>query len=273
MTEHDDNDFDDVREAYRSAGGELPDAALDQRILAAAHRAVEPAPKMRRWQPGLAVAAVVVLSATLVLTMRPPESGDSATAAPASAQRQSPEADVMAETARARDGDAAMPAAADDSELVDTIIVTGSRVSRNTDIEADEGPAAAKAEPARRERAAELAPQVGVASPVVAPDALERRAQEAEDALDAESAEEFAREAAQPSDTVLQGITRADAVAPPAAPTDVRLAPIIDSWERGDTDNALEALTELVAGDDTLTDETLKAALPEAFFTAWRERE
>lgn len=261
MTEHDDNEFDDVREAYRNAGGELPDAALDQRILAAAHRAVEPAPQVPRWQPGLAVAAVVVLSATLVITMRPPEPG---------AQSQATAVESLAEAAPAADD--AMVAAdnAEESELVDVIVVTGSRVSEDPNVDTESQPAPAKAELARRDRAAERALQPMVASPAVTPELPEQREQVAATELDAEGAEEAARQAATPSEPELLGIVAKVDAAPP---TDVRLLPIIETWKRDDAAAALAALDELVASDEALTEAELKAQLPEALFLAWRERE
>ncbi|MEL6950174.1 MAG: hypothetical protein AAGM16_08670 [Pseudomonadota bacterium] len=270
MTEHDDPEFDDVREAYRRDGGELPDAALDQRILAAAQRATEPAAEAPRWRPGLAVAAVVVLSATLVLTMRPPESNESATSAPASAQTQATAEASPAESARTADDNLVAADVAEESEVVDTIVVTGSRVSQDASIDAEHRPVAAKSEPARRERALERVPQSMVASPAVAPDLPERREQVAATELDAEGAEEVARQAAASTEPELLGIAAAvDA----AAPTDVRVQLIIDTWERGDADAALKALDDLVANDEALTATELKAQLPEALFLTWRERE
>ena len=62
-------------------------------------------------------------------------------------------------------------------------------------------------------------------------------------------------------------------VATPATPTDARLVPIIGLWERGETDAAHEALGELLAGNEALTDGEQEAQLPEAFYLAWRERE
>ncbi len=74
---NEDKDRDAVSRAYRDArdsdvGGMAPPAALDDAILAAAHRAVHSGPKLagsswiRRWTPQLAVAAVVVLSVSVV---------------------------------------------------------------------------------------------------------------------------------------------------------------------------------------------------------------
>lgn len=79
MSDHHDHegkqDMDAVSRAYRAArdrDGMLPPAALDDAIRAAAHRAVHAGPKLagsnwiRRWTPQLAVAAVVVLSVSVV---------------------------------------------------------------------------------------------------------------------------------------------------------------------------------------------------------------
>lgn len=56
---------------YREAGGEDPPAHLDAVILAAAHRAVGAGPRarpsvLRRWQLPMSIAAIVVLSVSLV---------------------------------------------------------------------------------------------------------------------------------------------------------------------------------------------------------------
>lgn len=264
MTEHDDNEFDEVRDAYRRDSDELPDTALDQRILAAAHRAVEPAPQMPNWRPGFAVAAVVVLSATLVITMRPPEP---------SAQPETTAIESLAEVTPAADDAVVATGVAAESELVDTIVVTGSRVSQDANDDAENRAAAAKAEPARRERAMQRAPQPQVASPAVPPDLPQRRELVAATETDTEGAEEATRDAAEPPEPKLLGIAAAVDIAAPAAPTDLRLIPIIDTWERGDADAALEALDELVANDAALTETELKAQLPEALFLAWLEQE
>jgi hypothetical protein len=58
---------------YRAAASEQPSAALDSAVLAAAHRAVgarpQPAGVISRWRLPLASAALIVLSASLVLTI------------------------------------------------------------------------------------------------------------------------------------------------------------------------------------------------------------
>ncbi|MEO1118708.1 MAG: hypothetical protein AAFX75_12590 [Pseudomonadota bacterium] len=273
MTEHHDREFDELRKAYRRDGGELPDAALDQRVLAAAHRAAKPAPVARRWRPGLAVAAVVILSATLVLTMRPPESTESATAAPASARPEVAAARSPAESELMADTSQVVAEETEDSEGVDTIVVTGSRVSPDASVDVENPPPVAKAELTRRERSVERASQSLVASPAVAPDLPERREQVAASEGDLEDAEETARQAATPSEPELLGMAAAVEVATPATPTDARLVPIIGLWERGETDAALEALEELLAGNQVLTEGELEAQLPETFYLAWRAQE
>ena len=71
---------------YREAGGEMPPARLDAAILAAAHReaGARPRPatsKLRRWSVPVSIAAVVVLSFSLV-TLVQEEGGDRLTEIP-----------------------------------------------------------------------------------------------------------------------------------------------------------------------------------------------
>jgi len=61
---------------YRAASADAPSAELDAAILAAAHRAVGAKPRstghsfIRSWRGALSAAAVIVLSASLVIVMR-----------------------------------------------------------------------------------------------------------------------------------------------------------------------------------------------------------
>jgi len=70
----------DIRDAYRTRSAEAPPAALDTRILAAAHRAAGSRPRpagfglFRRLRAPVAAAAIVLLSASLVFTLRERES-------------------------------------------------------------------------------------------------------------------------------------------------------------------------------------------------------
>ncbi len=71
---------------YREAGGEMPPARLDAAILAAAHREVGARPRplsstLRRWRVPASIAAVVVLSVSLV-TLVQEEGGDRLTDIP-----------------------------------------------------------------------------------------------------------------------------------------------------------------------------------------------
>jgi hypothetical protein len=71
---------------YREAGGEMPPARLDAAILAAAHREVGARPRpmsstLRRWRVPISIAAVVVLSVSLV-TLVQEEGGDRLTDIP-----------------------------------------------------------------------------------------------------------------------------------------------------------------------------------------------
>lgn len=83
MSEPRDTDFErdlardsDLSEAYRARSAESPPAALDARILAAAHRAVGSRPQpagarfFRVLRAPVAAAAIVLLSASLLFTMR-----------------------------------------------------------------------------------------------------------------------------------------------------------------------------------------------------------
>lgn len=68
----------ELSRAYRRHAGEQPDAALDARILAEAHRAVAPerrvahSPFARNWMVPTSLAAVLVLSLSVVLLMPDP---------------------------------------------------------------------------------------------------------------------------------------------------------------------------------------------------------
>jgi hypothetical protein len=71
---------------YREAGSEMPPARLDAAILAAAHREVVARPRplssmLRRWRVPVSIAAVVVLSVSLV-TLVQEEGGDRLTDIP-----------------------------------------------------------------------------------------------------------------------------------------------------------------------------------------------
>jgi hypothetical protein len=72
--------------SYRRAAREAPPAALDAKILAHARQAVEPAPARsalaRRWAVPVSVAALVVLSLTVVLQFTPQDPLDYYDAAP-----------------------------------------------------------------------------------------------------------------------------------------------------------------------------------------------
>lgn len=66
---------------YHAAGGEDPPAHLDAAILAAAHREVGSRPRalpavLRRWRVPVSIAAVVVLSVSLVTVIREEGGGD-----------------------------------------------------------------------------------------------------------------------------------------------------------------------------------------------------
>ena len=76
---------------YREAGGDTPPARLDAAILAAAHREVGARPRplsstLRRWRVPVSIAAVVVLSVSLV-TLVEEEGGDRFTEIPPVAPR------------------------------------------------------------------------------------------------------------------------------------------------------------------------------------------
>jgi len=71
---------------YREAGGEMPPARLDAAILAAAHREVGARPRplsstLRRWRVAVSIAALVVLSVSLV-TLVQEEGGNRSTEIP-----------------------------------------------------------------------------------------------------------------------------------------------------------------------------------------------
>lgn len=66
---------------YHAAGGEVPPTHLDAAILAAAHREVSSRPRslpatLRRWRVPVSIAAVVVLSVSLVTLIREEGGGD-----------------------------------------------------------------------------------------------------------------------------------------------------------------------------------------------------
>jgi len=96
---------------YREAGGEMPPARLDAAILAAAHHEVSARPRplsstLRRWRVPISIAALVVLSVSLV-TLVQEEGGDRltdippVTPPPALEQKASPPAPAaMAEAGR-----------------------------------------------------------------------------------------------------------------------------------------------------------------------------
>lgn len=90
MTQPDDPRDRDLDDAYRDAAREQPSGDLDARILAAAHRAVHARPTRvrpwhERWRAPIAVAATIVLSVGLVLTI----------------QREAPEAPLPTEAPKA----------------------------------------------------------------------------------------------------------------------------------------------------------------------------
>jgi len=97
---------------YRATGREEPPARLDAAILAAARREVGARPRtqphaLRRWQVPVSIAAVVVLSVSLVTVVRE-EGGEQLMRAPASAPAQppvaepAPSAPAVSEMARPR---------------------------------------------------------------------------------------------------------------------------------------------------------------------------
>lgn len=152
MTEENDSkghDMDeaDVSERYRGASTEQPAEALDARILAAAREAVA-TPDVARpaWRP-FAVAAVVLLSATLVITMRPPDDEVMApeTAATMDAA-ESPPAPAMPDSSVAPARRAASGTA------LEEIVVTGNRVAADDDAATATVAGKAVAQFAERER-------------------------------------------------------------------------------------------------------------------------
>ena len=94
--------------AYRAAAPAEPPAALDDKIRAAARRAVgagpqRPAPLWRRWQKPLSIAAVLLLCVSLVAVMR--DEGGELTRVP----RAEAPAPIATESARATAGESAIP--------------------------------------------------------------------------------------------------------------------------------------------------------------------
>src|SRR5947207_3257194 len=61
---------DKLNKAYRELGAEEPGDALDQAIVAAAHRAVAPRSATQRWAVPVSVAAVLVLAVGVTLRMQ-----------------------------------------------------------------------------------------------------------------------------------------------------------------------------------------------------------
>lgn len=231
MTEHDDNDLQALREQYRARSQETPGGAIDARIIAAAHAAVEPQAAPRRWQPAVAVAAVVVLSATLVLNLRPPSDERPAPRVAADAPTASPVAPAAdAEMLREQDRADAITAGAkttdtaveDEALQFEEIVVTGTRLSDT--------------EPETVVQASKAAAQARTTNNM----ALRRQV---------DARERIAAEAS----------------------IDDPLAPILERWRAGEREVALEALANLVANDPDYDADRLELELPEDLFEAWQE--
>ena len=76
MSERDGDDA--VARRYRELRREVPSAALDVKVLAAARSAVAPPSFARRWAAPLSAAAVLILAAGVTLQLQHPEGGPSA---------------------------------------------------------------------------------------------------------------------------------------------------------------------------------------------------
>ena len=147
MTEQHDEIADArITARYREDGSEEPDAAIDARILSAAREAVSPTPgSLRFLRSGLAAAAVVVLSATLVLTLRPPrEEPLPVTRAPAGAASVIADTDSAPQPAREAEPAAAERVSAAADELA-SVTVTAGRMRMTAEEDEVPTPAARKA--------------------------------------------------------------------------------------------------------------------------------
>ena len=232
---HDNSTDDDVlSRRYRAASNETPPPAVDAAIRSAARASLATdgdtkRPRRANWQTPAAVAAVVLLSVSLVLRINEVPQGasddaaPSSPAAPAEAQRRSASAE--------RQAAAATPdATANEAERsADREAFKASDVDSTTQGFAVGG--------ARRERAA---------------------------AADAASAARAPQPSTQ-AEAEPQARVRAPAGdAPFDAATLEALAAIALAWESGDVVSARERLALLREARPELTDEQLAAVLPEA---------
>lgn len=163
----------EISAAYRARSAEMPPAELDARILAAAHRAVgsRPGGARHRWfrwiDAPFATAAVVLVSATLILLMR--EEGMLGRRAATEAKR-AEETAVQAPAAKAIENGAAdvsAPAAPTQARA---------RAEEEADAVAPQGepPAAASEAPAAAN--ATISPEAGTAAPAPPAEPLQRDA-------------------------------------------------------------------------------------------------
>lgn len=161
---------------YREAGREIPPSRLDRAILAAARRGVSERPRLFRrdlvlvWRLPLSLAAVVVLSVTLVMLMterHSDETMETLPLAPPPATGVAPEAAVSAAPARpaVEDGDVPLSprddhrraSTAPETKEVAAAVVAGKRTARPSTRDesappvAQTRPAAGAARTARRE--------------------------------------------------------------------------------------------------------------------------
>ena len=159
------NEYDALRRRYRDASNETPPPAIDAAIRSAARSAVAPGddagPRRARWQAPAAVAAVVLLSLSLVLRIdEVPEARNDAAqpsspAAPAEAQRSTPRPERQSVTAT--------------PDVSDQELQRAAEKTRSTASDADATTVGIGVDGARRERAA--------ASEAVAPQMFDQAAE------------------------------------------------------------------------------------------------
>lgn len=245
---------------YREASGEEPGRAMDEAILAASRRAVQSRPALipRSWFRPLSIAAIVVLSATVVITM---QRGEETTVIPAmEPARREPDAalkigDTGRDQAAAEEHRKTVSAQAAPGETEVLAAPPEASAARPADEEIlsmERSPALLKSSPPPRSReyAEPIADRPAAIMRAPAADIVRPEREEAPRVLMREAPPEAAWA---PSDSQ------------PRSPEDV-LARIAKLWETGREELARMHLRRFLARYPYYPDKDLLAALPPELF-------